>query len=195
MYIIQVAAPGCQLPFAPSVAQNANPVIGASTVSEPSFTSGDSRTFTERQQGRFFFPAADDTSAVDYTKEDLDDDNDGVVDSLLSLPKSNTPAPSDHIPLMPLDPGCRDGISRSRVLDVPSDLARAKLNVSLRTTAARPTMSSGVNTRLRSLKRIRGAASVESDDAGFSNYRRSEDILSTLKDHGGHSSAQLRSGV
>lgn len=192
MFIIQVAPPGCQIPFAPSVAQNANPLIGASTVSEPSSTSGDSRTFTERQQGRFFFPAADDASAVDYTKEDLDDDNDGVVDSLLSLPKSKSPAPSDHIPLRPLDPGCPDGISRSRVPDVPSDLARAKLNVSLRTTAARPTMSSG---GMRSLKRIRGAASMESDDAGFSNYRRSEDILPTLKDHGGHSSEQLRSGV
>ena len=83
VYIIQVAIVGRQLPSAPSSALDANPQIGPSTVSDPSLTSGDSRTFSKRRCGWLIYPAPDDSSAVDYTKEVMDDDEDGVVDSPL----------------------------------------------------------------------------------------------------------------
>ncbi len=197
VYIIQVATVGRQLPSAPSLATHANPLIGPSTVSDPSFTSGDSRTFSERQRGRFIYPAPDDASAVDYTKEDMDDDDDGVVDSHLILPKPITAAPTDHIPLMTLDPEARDGDSlfRNRVLLNRSDLARVRLNETLPTTAARVTMSSGANTCRCAVKRYTGDAFGEGVEARSSKYRRSEEVFSTLKDHGGDSSARPRSAV
>lgn len=191
LYIIQVAAIGRQLPFDPKLAQNAKLLIGPSTVSDASFTSGDSNTFSERQRGRFFFPAADDASAVDYSK-DMDDDSDGVVDSYLILPEPISAAPSSHIPLVTLDSkGCHGGSpSRNLVLEVPSDLARPKLTDTMPTTAARLTMSSGASSRRCAVKRYRRDAFGEGVETTSSKYRRIDEILATLKDHCGDSSSR-----
>ena len=237
VYIIQVASSGRQLRSAPSSARDANPQIGPSTVSNPSFTSGDSRTFSERRRGILIYPAPDDASAVDYTKEDMEDDEDGVVDSPLiqHLPgtESHPPPiggglanlkadpsattvwhslPDDQMPRMSLDPRAveADSLVRNPVVEVSADLARVQLNGTLRMAAAGVTMSSGADARLvssRSLigthrllrrcavKRYRYDAFLEGVEARSSKYCRSEEVLSTHKDHGGDSTARPRSAV
>lgn len=90
----------------------------------------------------------------------MDDDDDGVVDSHVILPKPITAAPTDHIPIMTSDPVARnnDTLFRYRDLDDRSDLAPVKLNDPLPTTAARVTMSSGADPRRCAVKRDRNDA-------------------------------------
>lgn len=52
-----------------------------------SFPSEDSMTFLEREHGCLIYPASDEAFAVDYTNEDIVDDEDGVVGSPLIHPK------------------------------------------------------------------------------------------------------------
>jgi hypothetical protein len=235
--IIQVASSGRQLRSAPSSAWDANPQIGPSTVSNPSFTSGDSRTFSERRRGILIYRAPDDASAVDYTKEDMEDDEDGVVDSpmiqhlpgtesrppligvgfanLIADPSVTTvwhELPEDQMPRTTLGPRAvqADSFVRSPVVDASADLARVQLNGTLPLVATGVTMSSGADARLvssRSLagshrllrrcaaKRYRNDAFLEGVEARSSKYCRSEDVLSTHKDHGGDSTARPRSAM
>lgn len=78
--IIQVASVGRQVATASSSALDANCEIGPSIVSNPSFTSEGSRTFSKRRR-RWLIYLAPDTPAVDYMKQDTEDDKDGVVDN------------------------------------------------------------------------------------------------------------------
>lgn len=122
-----------------------NPVIGPSTVSDPSFNSEGSRTLSELQQGRFIFPAPDDASAVDYTKEDMDDDDDGVVDSHAILPKPIAATASDHIQIVTSDPMAWNSntLFLNRNLDDRPDLAPVKLSDPMPSIATRMNKSSG----------------------------------------------------
>lgn len=199
---MQVAPVGRQLTSAPLLVSDANPPIGPSTVSDPSFTSGDSRTPSEMEQGRFIFFAPDDASAVDYAKEDMDDDDDGVVNSHATLPVPITVASTNQIPVMTLDPEARDPgardhdtLSQNRELDIGSHLARIMLNKPSPTTAARVTMSAGAHTCRSALKRCRSVAFGSRVGGRSSKCRRSEEIPSTLKDRGRDSSARPHSAL
>jgi hypothetical protein len=97
---------------------------------------------------------------VDYTKEVMDDDEDGVVDSHVILPNRIMAATTDHNPIMTSGPVARinDTLVHSRDLDVHCDLVLVKLKDPLQTTAARVGLSSGADHRRVVGKRDRNDA-------------------------------------
>lgn len=209
VFINQVAAVGRQLSPLPSCALDANLVLGPSTVSDPSITSEDSRTFSERRRGRLIYCAPDDASAVDYTKEDMDNDEDGVVDSPPIPTQPIIANRHDQIGVMTSVAAAPqvEVVFRNSVVDGRAYLARFDLNSSLPNTVARCTLSLGANTRLhparltseshrllrrRALKRRRSGALMEMDEAPFSKHTRSEEPVFTKKDSSGDTSSPPR---
>ena len=201
VYILQVSRTGCHLPSAPLTTLPAHFQIGPSTVSDPSFTSADSRTPSERQRGCLICPAPDNASAVDCTKEDMDDDEDGVVDSPFVLPNPISVSLDERMPMITLHPEALEGDTpfRNPVVDDRSDLALAELNGAERLAGARQTMSCGSSPRVqpsrslavthrlllrRGVKRFRGEGFVEGVVVRATKYTRSEDIPSFQRDSG-----------
>lgn len=212
VFINQVPSVGRQLSPNPSCALEANHVIGPSTVSDPSFTSEDSRTFSERRRGWLIYCAPDDASAVDYTKEDMDNDDDGVVDSPPIQAQPITATPHDQIPVMTVVPEgpLGEAVFRNSVVDGRAHLARLDLNSTLPYTAPRGTLSLGRNPclqraplsslthrllRRRAVKRHRDAAFLGMDEAIPSKYTRSEEPVFTMKAYSGATSSRPRGDV
>lgn len=209
LYILQVSRSAWLCPSAPSAAFRANPEIGPSTVSDPSFTSEDCRTFSERQRGCLIYPAPDDASAVDYTKEDMDDDEDGVVNSSLVQQNPTLTTQDEQMPVITWRPTALEEVTPTLnpVVDDWSDLALLELNDAADLTEPRHTMSSGSDPRVqlsrslavthrllrrRGVKRYRGDVVVEGVVVRASEYTRSEEILSFQKDSRRDFSSQPR---
>lgn len=148
---MQVSRAGCHLPLAPFATIRINHKIGPSTVSDSSFISEDSKTFTKRQRGCLIYPTLNDASTVGSTKKEMHDDEDGVLDSSLVHPKPISTTLDKQMPVITLHLEALEDDTHfpNPLVGDWSHLALVKLNKAMRFPGARLTMSSCLDARVQ----------------------------------------------